>query len=67
MTIVIQHDNFFFAHQKVPVAPDAVVEPGLAAKQGANGERSDRKVMPKLPVVLLGSEEAVATEFHEKP
>ncbi len=67
MTIVIQHDNFFFAHQKVPVASDAVVEPGLAAKQGANGERSDRKVVPKLPVVLLGSEEAVAPEFHEKP
>jgi hypothetical protein len=67
MTVVVQHDHFFFADQKVPVASDAVVEPGLAPKQRAIGERPNGELVPKAFVVLHVCGEVVAPEFHEKP
>jgi len=66
MTVVIQHDHFFFADQKVPVASDAVVEPGLAAKQRAITERADRKFVSKASVMLLRSGGVVSPKLHEK-
>jgi hypothetical protein len=66
MTVVIQHHNFFFAHQKVPVAPDAVVKSGLAPEQSAIAERPDGKLVPKASFTALGAEEYGPPNLHEK-
>jgi hypothetical protein len=66
MPVVIQHDHFFFADEKMPVTSDAVVEPDLAAKQRAIAERPDRKFVSKASVMLLRSGEVVCPKLHEK-
>ena len=66
MTVVIQHDHFLFADQKVPVASDAVVEPTLATKERAISERADSKLVPQASHLLPRSGEVVAPKFHEK-
>ena len=67
MTVVIQDNHFFFADHEVPVASDAVVEPSLAMKQRAIGERADRELVPKALVVRRRSRVVVAPKLHEKP
>jgi len=67
VTVVVHYDYALFADEKMPVASDAVVEPGLAFEQRADGERPDGKLVPKASVALLRSEEVVAPQFHEKP
>jgi hypothetical protein len=66
MTVVIQDDQFFFADEKVPVASDAVVEPNLARKQRANGERPDREFVSQASVMLFRVGEVVSPKLHEK-
>jgi hypothetical protein len=66
MAVVIQDNHFFFADQEVPVASDAVIEPGLAPEQSAVTQRSDGKLVPKASFTALGAEEYGPPNLHEK-
>jgi hypothetical protein len=66
MTGVVQHDSSFVTDQKAPVASDAVVEPGLAPKQRAIGQRAYGKLVPKGRRAPLRAGESVSPKSHEK-
>jgi hypothetical protein len=66
MAVVIQDNHFFFADQEVPVASDAVIEPGLAPEQSAVTQRPDGKLVPKASFTALGAEEYGPPNLHEK-
>jgi hypothetical protein len=66
MAVVVQHDDFLFGDQKVPVASDAVVETSLASKEWAIAQRPDYKFVPKAGRMALWAENVALPKLHEK-
>jgi len=66
MTVVVQHDDFLFGDQKLPSAPDAVVEPRLTPKQRAVAKGPDNKLVPNAWRMPLRSQKVAFPKLHEK-
>src|SRR6202030_2324120 len=62
---LIEHRDTASADQKIPFAPDAVVNSGSSMKKRAVVQRPDSKFMPKASVVLprIG---AISPKVHER-
>jgi hypothetical protein len=64
--ILVEHYDFLFADQKVPSAPNAVVEPRLMPKQWGIAQRPDNKFVPKAWRMPRWAENVAFPKLHEK-